>query len=143
MKKYIALLLLLAFQARSIAQQTTPGSNKTREELLKKSNNQKTAGYLMLIGGAVAIAGGTALFAENFDLFSSEANSGEAGGAILVAAGAASMIGSIFVFSASARNKREANSMAVGFKMEKGMPFVLKDKKPAYFPAITFRLTLQ
>jgi len=143
MKKFLIVILLLSFQARSVAQQTTPGTNKTREELLKKSNNQKTAGYLMLIGGAVAIAGGTALFAENFDLFSGGSNAGEAGGAILVAAGGASMIGSIFVFSASARNKREANSMAVGFKIEKGMPFAFKDKKPAYFPALSFRLTLR
>jgi len=139
----IAAFLLLSISGGVDAQGITPSQKKIQDELLAKSKSQKTTAYIMLIGGAAAVAGGTAIFAQNFELFSDETNSGEAGGIILATVGGASMIGSIFLFSASARNKREAYSITMNFKMEKGLPAFARNSHAGYFPAIAVKLSIQ
>jgi hypothetical protein len=143
MKKIIAGLLFLAFSALSFAQDIISAQTRTREELLGKSKTQKAMGYIILIGGAVAVVSGSILFINNFDVITGKDNSEENGGMALVIAGGVSMVGSLFLFSASANNKREANALTVGLKMEKGMPDIVMKMQPACYPAISLKFAIR
>jgi hypothetical protein len=140
MKKILTLFLLMAFSAAGFAQEKAPVQMKTKEELLQKSKNQKTTGFIMLGAGAAAAAAGYALFWNDFNLY--DENSGN-GGAILGIAGGLSMVGSIFFFVASGNNKREANAMTASFKMEKGVPPMLRDIGPTYYPAFSLKFNIR
>jgi len=143
MKKIIAAFLLLSISGGVYAQGITPSQKKIQDELLAKSKSQKTTAYIMLIGGAAAVVGGTVLFGDNFSLLSNESNSEGTAGILLVTAGGASMIGSIFLFSASARNKREAYRITMNIKMEKSLPAFALNRKADYFPAFAVRMTIR
>lgn len=140
MKKILALFLLLAFSAAGFAQEPAPVKMKTREELLQKSKNQKTTGFIMLGAGTAAAVAGFTIFWNDFDLY--DENSGN-GGAILGIAGGLSMIGGVFFLVASGNNKREANAMTASFKMEKGVPSMLRDMGPTYYPALSLKFNIR
>lgn len=135
-------LLLLYTVSGSFAQQLTPAQQTLKQNLLEKSRSQKTTGYIMLGGGAVALGVGIALFADNFSIFDGN-NTDASGGAILAALGGASMVGSIFAFSASARNKREAEKIGLSFKLEKGFPLANFRNGRGYYPAISVKWQLR
>ena len=143
MKKILALIMLLAFSASCFAQEPVPVQTKTKEELLKKSKNQKTTGFIMLGAGAVAATAGYFLFWNNFELWEENVNSGETGGAILGIAGGAAMVGSIFFFVASGNNKRAANAMTASLKMEKGLPYAQRGMGATYYPALSIKLPIK
>lgn len=112
---FLSILLLPVF---TIAQQLPLKNQSVREELLLKSKNQKTTGFLMLGLGAAATVGGAALFADNFAILGEGNDNAAAGGAILFVAGGLSMLGSIPFFIASSNNKQKAMVIKAGVKME-------------------------
>jgi hypothetical protein len=142
MKKILALIMLLAFSAASFAQEPVPVQAKTKEELLKKSKNQKTTGFIMLGAGTAAVAGGSILFSQNFDPISGESNILE-DGTLLIIAGGLSVIGGVFFLTASGNNKRAANAMTASFKMEKGLPYVQRGMGATYYPALSLKLNIR
>ncbi|HET9747448.1 MAG TPA: hypothetical protein VFP97_17150, partial [Chitinophagaceae bacterium] len=89
--------------------------------------------------------GGTILFAENFDLFSTTSNSGETGGAIMMVAGLGAMGGSIPLFIASGRNKRKAEDapVAIYFILEKGTDLRIQGLTKNYYPALSLKMNFR
>jgi len=144
MKKILALFLLMAFSAACFAQEKAPVQMKTREELLQKSKNQKTTGFIMLGAGAAAVAGGVALMLQNIDLYGdpSESSNFEAG-TILTVAGGLAMGGGVVFLIVSGNNKQKANAMTASFKMEKGVPPMLRDMGPTYYPALSLKFNIR
>ncbi len=144
MKKILAMILLLAFSAACFAQEPTPAQTKTKEELLRKSKNQKTTGFIMLGAGAAAVAGGVTLMLLNIDLYGdpSESSNFEAG-TILTVAGGVAMAGGVVFLIVSGNNKQKANAMTASFKMEKGVPPMLRDIGPTYYPALSLKFNIR
>ena len=125
MRKFAVLSLLLVFATASFSQQLTPEKHSlTREDYLKKSKNQKKAGWIMLGGGAAIVA--TSLIIPEGEseglqvcyalLCETHKNDGIKGGLAVV--GTLSMLGSIPLFLASGKNKRRANAVSASFKTE-------------------------
>ena len=142
MKKLLAAFLLFAFSTASFAQETVPAQTKSKEELLRRSKNQKTTGFIMLGAGTAAVAGGAILFSQNFDPISGESNILE-DGTLLIIAGGLSVIGGVFFLTASGNNKREANVMTASIKMEKGLPYVQRGMGATYYPALSLKLNIR
>ena len=105
MKKIIIVALLLIISVASFSQQTTPSPALTKQDYLKKSNNQKFVAWTLLGGGAIglAIAGLSLDIQSSFPI-------------VAVGIGAVCIVGSTPFFFASAKNKRRA--MSLSFKKE-------------------------
>lgn len=141
--KKISLTTILALICTiSFSQKITGKPALGKQEYLEKSRNQKQTAWILLGGGALAVAAGTAIFEENFDIWNDN-NETEVAGAALATGGAVAMIGSIFMFSASKNNHERA--MEMGFKMEKNNWISLSGNRftnPIY-PAMVVRLPLK
>jgi hypothetical protein len=103
MKKLLLLLIGLSLFLQIQAQ----SSVKDKAYFLEKSKKQKTAAFILLIGGAAAGTAGL-LVGSGEETSFDEAGSG----AIVGGIGLASMIGSIPLFIAAKRNKSKAETMA-------------------------------
>ncbi|CAN5653256.1 hypothetical protein BH10BAC2_BH10BAC2_00840 [soil metagenome] len=107
--KTIILSILLLNSLSAFTQQLSNISLK--EELLRKSKNQKTAGWIMLGGGVALAAGGVLILSDAI-------NNGEDGlslsGPFVSLIGVSSMVGSIPMFAASARNRKKAVGITAG-----------------------------
>ena len=64
MKPLLLFSLALSFFIHSLAQYPETSIHKMATDYLKKSKNQKTAGWVMLSGGAIATAIGLAVIAS-------------------------------------------------------------------------------
>jgi len=112
MKKIILFTLLLILSAASFSQQTNPSPTLTRQDYLKKSNNQKFVAWTLLGGGAIALA----LAGMDADVCVGPGCTRNSFPAAAVGIGAVCIAGSIPFFIASAKNKRRAISLS--FKNE-------------------------
>ena len=125
MKKIMIYVMLLLLSATSFSQQNNPSQPFTREDYLKKSKNQKTAGWILLGGGAVMSAIGSVvllnevadIYVNIFDPNPPPANNDETLGSVLFVGGVLAMAGSIPLFIAAGKNRRKA-AASVSFKME-------------------------
>ena len=111
MKKIILFTMLLTVSATSFSQQINPSPTLTKQDYLKKSNNQKFVAWVLLGGGA-AVLTITALSDDGY-IFGGPKNSSPV---VPVGIAAVCMVSSIPFFIASAKNKRRA--MAMSFKNE-------------------------
>ena len=134
--------IFFIFCTISFAQKMTGKPTLGKQEYLEKSRNQKQTAWILLGGGALAVAAGTAIFVENFDIWSDN-NGTVLAGSALAAGGGVAMVGSIFMFSAAKNNHERA--MEMGFKMEKNNWMSLSGNRftnPAY-PSMVVRLPLK
>lgn len=144
MKKILVFTMAIIFSISAFSQtiNTTPVLTKT--ELLEKSKNQRTAGWVLLGSGtALTIAGGIVMIdAIGNDLFSDEDNYDRKSttGSILLVTGLAAMGGSIPLLIASHRNHKKAMAMAITNKSMQ----VLQNGGWAYraYPALTITIPL-
>jgi hypothetical protein len=150
MKKILNLLLLLAFSASCVSQEQPKVRTKTKQDYLYKSHRQNNTGFIMLGVGVAAMLGGAVIAASSADYSDmwglpapASSNDGADAGAVLFIAGGASAVGSIFMFVAAGNNRRKANAMTASFKMEKGVPSMLRDMGPTYYPAISLKFNLK
>ena len=91
---------MLLLSVLTIAQQPPKKSQSAREDLIQKSKNQKTTGFLLLGIGAAASVGGATIFTNNFTIFGKGDDNAVTGGAVLFLAGTLSVLGSIPFFIA-------------------------------------------
>jgi hypothetical protein len=112
MKKIILFILLLSVSAMSFSQQTNPSQAFTRQDYLKKSNNQKFVAWTLLGGAVIALS----LAAIDADVCMGPGCTKNSFPSAAVGIGAVGIAGSIPFFIASAKNKRRA--MSVSFKNE-------------------------
>jgi hypothetical protein len=118
----------------------------SKEDYLRKSKNQKTAAWIMALGGSTALIVGSAMAADDFgDGWNNFLNPNPVPdhdnsdlAAALAISGAAAIVGSIPLFIASGRNKRIAYSLS--FKSEKVT--ALKHGNIAFqkMPAVSFKV---
>lgn len=87
----------------------------------QKSKNQKTTGWVLLVGGAALITGGM-LIADNASL---DEDVAIAGASIALLGGTASMIASIPVFISASRNKGRAEILL----KQNNIPLSLESKR--------------
>src|SRR5438045_9207630 len=102
MKKIIAYAMLLLITTNSFSQQTNP-SAPLNQDYLKKSKNQKTAAWVLLVGGIALVGIGVLIGDQKQSTFDDAATGG-----VIAGIGILSTIGSIPLFIASGRNKRKA-----------------------------------
>jgi hypothetical protein len=113
-------------------------SSTLKAEYLKKSKNQKTAGWGMLVGGgALTIVGGILVY-ENFDLWNENATADV--GEVLFVVGVFSALGSIPFFISSSHNAKKAASISF-----KNQELFLPHENPLYVksqPAVTLKIKI-
>jgi hypothetical protein len=130
MKKILIFLSILVLADSLPAQVTEPAAPMTRADYLKKSKGQKTAGFIFLGIGATCIAI-AAPGETSFDLLP-----------VLVIGGAASVITSIPLFLAAGKNKRKANAMSAGIRIETQPVMQNGTTVRTPYPAVSIRLAL-
>ena len=129
MKKILfAFLVLTLANDHLSAQVTEPTAPMTKADYLKKSRGQKTAAFVLLGLGATCIAI-AAPGETSFDLLP-----------VLVIGGAGCIITSIPLFLASARNKRKANALTAGIRMETQPVIQNGGMARAPYPAVSVNL---
>ena len=138
MKKILAAFLLFAFSTACFAQEPVPAKTKTKEELLKKSKNQRTAAYIMGGVGAVAFSAGFITLVEGLDSESKTNN-----GVGLMIAGEVVAVGGLVMYIVSGKTKKKANAMTASFKMEKGLPYAQRGMGATYYPALSIKLPIK
>lgn len=79
---------------------------------LQKSRNQRTAGWILLGGGALMAVSGGVLFSNNFELFSSKNDDKAATGGVLFLTGLGCSLGSIPFFISAAHNANKAATVS-------------------------------
>jgi len=89
-----------------------------RSDYLDRSCAHRNTGWILLGGGALAVVGGFAIFANNFDLWNDSNDNVEVGSIIMVGVGGVAMAGSIFFFSSTIVNRRHANDLSANIKLE-------------------------
>jgi hypothetical protein len=137
MKKVITGIVILMLCHTVFSQQQTPAPTLTKQDYLQKSKSQKTTAWILLGGGAALVVAGSALFADDFNLY--EADSGTGGGVMMVA-GAVAVGASVPFFIASARNKGRASAMAAGIKLEQNNMIGQNGLVFRNYPAVTLKI---
>ena len=142
--KQILLCLLLSLAATSFAQDTDTTKHILATDYLKKSKNQKTAAWIMLIGGTVAttIGIGVAL-GSGLDCVFGDPNCGrnQTLADVLSITGSAAVLGSIPLFIAAGKNRRKA-AASVSFKMENATNIYQYAVTNARYPAVAIQIRL-
>lgn len=137
MKKIILCMVVLMLSVSTFSQQTTSSQKMTKEDYLMKSKRQKTAGWVLLGGGAALILAGDLIGNSN------EASFGDAGtGIIMAGLGVISMIVSIPVFLAATKNKRRGNNMTASLNFLNGRGLRIQGLNHKYYPALSVRIKL-
>jgi hypothetical protein len=91
------------------------GQQLTKQDYLAKSKNQKTWAIILTAGGGLAVVGGIISYgAESTTSY----YPGHEVGIALMIGGAAAITGGIVLFSASKRNEKKANEMAMAFRFK-------------------------
>ena len=110
MQKFIHFVAMLIIGVSTFSQQTDPSPSLAKEDYMKKSENQKTAAWVLLGGGAAFVL--TGMLIPKGDLVhegwydNSYKNDGLKG--VFELTGILSMAGSIPLFTASTKNKKRA-----------------------------------
>ncbi len=118
MKLLLLVSLFSIASATAFSQYADTTVTQQAKDYLQKSNKQRTAGWILLGGGAGLTGIGIIVTATTAlgDLI--EGDEGSSGGPILMFTGLASMVGSIPLFLAAGKNRRKAMA-SISFKMEK------------------------
>ena len=128
--KNILFFLLLILSVTSFSQETTPSAPLAKQDYLKKSKSQKTAGFVFL--GITAICIGIAAPGDvSFDVLP-----------VLVIGGAGAAVGSILFFSAAGRNKRKAMKMSASIGIKKIPDLTSSGIFSEYYPALSLKINL-
>ena len=133
--------LLFIVSAVSFSQYAGTTKTKSATDYLRKSNKQKTAGWILLGGGAgltgigIIVSATTALG----DLI--EGDDGSTGGPILMFTGLVSMVGSIPFFIAAGKSRRKAMA-SISFKMDKADPNNSWVTSVSRYPVVAIRIRL-
>ena len=128
MKKTILFTILLIISATSFSQQTEPFKPVTKEDFLKRSKSQKTAGFVFL--GITAVCIGIAAPGDvSFDALP-----------VLVISGAGAAVTSILLFSAAGRNKRKAMKMSASIDVKKIPDLTSSGIFSEYYPALSLKI---
>ena len=106
--KAILLVLAIALATNLYSQ----GSTNNKQMLLEKSKSQKTAGWILLAGGAALGVTGAVVFANSDFLSESDGNT-DLGGFMMLG-GSVAMLVSIPMFISSANNARKAATLTIG-----------------------------
>ncbi len=102
MKTFLLINCFLVLTLTCYGQQNHHSKSLSYEDYLKKSNDQKSTGWVMLSGGILMMSIGTLIITGKGVLAAGE------GDAILPLLGFATTIGSIPFFMSSGNNKRKA-----------------------------------
>ncbi|MGZ8510159.1 MAG: hypothetical protein ACXWV6_09970 [Chitinophagaceae bacterium] len=142
MKQLLTIFLVLHLASPSLAQTTEPSDNRSATDYLLKSNKQKTAGWILLGGGAGLTGIGLVVGASTVwnDIVEGNNNGSTAAG-IMMVTGLASMAGSIPLFIAAGKNRKRAAG-AVSFIMENSTIIDQWAISARQYPAIAIRLSL-
>ncbi|MGZ8517122.1 MAG: hypothetical protein ACXWWD_07225 [Chitinophagaceae bacterium] len=142
MKQLLTIFLVLHLASPSLAQTTEPSDNRSATDYLLKSNKQKTAGWILLGGGAGLTGIGLVVGASTVwnDIVEGNNNGSMAAG-IMMVTGLASMAGSIPLFIAAGKNRKRAAG-AVSFIMENSTIIDQWAISARQYPAIAIRLSL-
>ncbi|HET9825533.1 MAG TPA: hypothetical protein VFP87_09365 [Chitinophagaceae bacterium] len=136
MKRAFIFILVIAIAANSFAQQNDSLKSLAKTDYLQKSNHQKTAAWVMLVGGvALATAGG--IIVANQPVFGPSQGSG---GEVLFVAGIGVAAASIPFFIVGAKNKGRA--LSASFKMESAPSIQRSSIAARSFPAMSLKISL-
>ncbi len=118
-----------------------PKMELTKQEYLKKSKSQKTAGRILLGGGGILIGAGLLTNLSNGlgNLFVEESQKNSSGD-IFTVLGVISIAGSIPLLISAGKNKRKALSLSV-----KNQPSQVLQNNRLYskiIPSLTFKINL-
>jgi hypothetical protein len=113
MKNNMLLFAMIVFAMSTMAQETPALNTTTYDSLMQKSIRQKkTAGILLGVGAAVSATTLAVIAVANSEAVFY-------GGSILVIAGLGSMVASIPFYAASSTNRKKAQSMKLGLRVER------------------------
>jgi len=115
MKKIILFIAFFSMLTKGFNQQVEePKMELTKQEYLKKSKSQKTAGRILLGGGGILIGAGLLTNLSNGlgNLFVEESQKNSSGD-IFTVLGVISIAGSIPLLISAGKNKRKALSLSV------------------------------
>ncbi len=142
MKKIILFLAFFSMLTKGFNQQVEePKMELTKQEYLKKSKSQKTAGRILLGGGGILIGAGLLTNLSNGlgNLFVEESQKNSSGD-IFTVLGVISIAGSIPLLISAGKNKRKALSLSV-----KNQPSQVLQNNRLYskiIPSLTFKINL-
>ncbi|MBK8605497.1 MAG: hypothetical protein IPN82_01275 [Chitinophagaceae bacterium] len=142
MKKIILFIAFFSMLTKGFNQQVEePKMELTKQEYLKKSKSQKTAGRILLGGGGILIGAGLLTNLSNGlgNLFVEESQKNSSGD-IFTVLGVISIGGSIPLFISAGKNKRKAISLSV-----KNQPSQVLQNNQLYTkmtPSLTFKINL-
>ena len=142
MKKIILFIAFFSMLTKGFNQQVEePKMELTKQEYLKKSKSQKTAGRILLGGGGILIGAGLLTNLSNGlgNLFVEESQKNSSGD-IFTVLGVISIAGSIPLLISAGKNKRKALSLSV-----KNQPSQVLQNNRLYskiIPSLTFKINL-
>lgn len=147
MKKQVIMLLLLTISVITFSQQTDSLKTFTGSDYLKKSKNQKKAGWIFLGSGfAVSAAGlivSTIGVAEEFTgIFTGEESKKFETGAVVFYIGVAAMLTSIPFFVTASKNKKRASGISASFKLDNRSLVKQGVMMKSTYPAISLKIIL-
>jgi hypothetical protein len=139
MKKSIVFIVALAATCSLFSQQTQTDTLKygTKDYYLQKSKRQKTAAWVLLIGGT-ALMGAGLLIADSKNATFDQAGAG----AVMIGIGFLADLGSIPLFIASKKNKNRAMKASVSLKIQDALAVQKQNIMNTRFPAISFHVRL-
>jgi hypothetical protein len=118
------------------AQRIEKGKRLSKQDYADRSRQQRNTAWILLGGGALAVAGGAILFDRNFDIWDESTDNAEVGGVVLMAAGGLSMASSIFLFSRAMDNKERSREMSAFIKIEQATQINGQNLYLLKFPAV-------
>jgi len=151
MKRIIASAILLTIMTNLFCQQVDSLKSIVKADYLRKSNNQKTAAWVMLGGGLAMAIAGTIIYdracnkAAEEDPFGTVLSAGtnvNPTGGIIATVGVLAVVGSIPFFIASGKNKKKARSMSTVFKMENAPSIQRASVVNRSYPAVAIDIRL-
>lgn len=142
--KKLLIIILLASATRVSAQPATTTLPVVETDYLKLSRTQKIAALTLLGGGTVLAIAGISVALQDVFLFSFDKSGNHyQTGTILFTIGGASILGSVPLFIASAGNKRKAQAISAGIKMETRPDLQQTTWTKRSYPALTLTFNLK
>lgn len=116
------------------------GQQIIKQDYLKKSKTQKTMAWILASGGGALVFGGIISDGTNVSYYP-----GEEVGTALMACGAVAITGGIILFSASKKNEKKANEMAVAINMKLESAEIYRHEVALkkYYPAVSLKFNLR
>lgn len=149
MKRMCLSCLLLSIMIQLSAQYADTTAHKMTNDYLRKSKNQRTAGWILLGGGAIMTLIGSITAANEvgdelvnlFDPAATHRKNAGTGATIVAMTGVLSMVGSIPLFIASGKNRRKA-AAELSFKLENSTQVRQIAFSSNLYPAIRLQIKL-